>query len=49
MSPASVFIISYAFLSLGAVIGWIARGRLVREQVEQEPSQFSYDWEDNQS
>jgi len=38
-------IIAYAFMSLGAVIGWIAHAAVVREQVELEPSEFTENWE----
>lgn len=43
MSTAVVALIAYAALCVGGMLGWIARGAVVREQIE-EPSEFATNW-----
>jgi hypothetical protein len=44
MSAASVILIAYGLLSVGAGLGWIARSLVVREQVEPEVTEFTHRW-----
>lgn len=46
----SSFIIAYAFLCLGGVIGWLLRNAIVQEQVEYvEPTEHSTFWLEKRS